>query len=296
MQNNKQKVVKRTIKDSVFSALFNEPKYLRQLCKVLKPDADEAELDTISNVTIKNILVNGLYNDLALSMGLTAIFLFFCEAQSIWSENICYRHLEYFVEWTHKYIVDNKYNIYSRKAVPLPVPQFYVVYTGKDEQPEEYITLRDTNFGGVCGGVEVKVKVLHMSDENNILDQYIKFARISDEQVKEKGRTKEAIESIIKICIENDILKEFLESKRSEVTDMLDILFDQEYVTEAYGHELLEEGRKEGLKEGRKEGREEGILTMVKNLMQSLSITAEKALEMLRIPKGEWNEYLPKLS
>ena len=32
------KEIKRNIKDSVFSALFKEPKYLRELCSVLKPD------------------------------------------------------------------------------------------------------------------------------------------------------------------------------------------------------------------------------------------------------------------
>ena len=59
MHSNGEKAVKRTIKDSVFSALFNETKYLRQLCRVLKPDVSEAELDTIAYVTIQNVLVNG---------------------------------------------------------------------------------------------------------------------------------------------------------------------------------------------------------------------------------------------
>lgn len=291
MKNDDKKIIKRTIKDSVFSALFNEPKYLRQLCRVLKPDVSDKELDTIANVTIQNVLVNGLYNDLAMSIGLSAIFLFFCEAQSVWSDNICYRLLEYFVEWMHKYIVKNKYNLYSRKAVQLPVPQFYVVYTGKDAHPEDTVLLSTTNFYGIEGSVEVKVNVLHMSDENNILDQYIKFARISDEQVKEKGRTREAIEAIIRICIENDVLKEFLESRRAEVTEMLDTLFDQEYAVEAYGNEEREEGRREG----RREGREEGVLSTLKSMMKSLGLTAEKALSASGIPEDKWKDYLPQL-
>lgn len=292
MRSNGEKAVKRTIKDSVFSALFNETKYLRQLCRVLKPDVSEAELDTIANVTIQNVLVNGLYNDLALSIGSSSIFLYFCEAQSVWSDNIAYRLLEYFVEWTHKYIVENKYNLYSRKAVRLPVPRFYVVYTGKDEYPGDIVTLMDTNFGGVEGAVNVKVNVLHMSDENNILDQYIKFTRVSDEQVREKGRTKEAIEEIIRICTENDILKEFLEARKAEVIEMLDTLFDQEYAVEAYGHEEREEGRKEGIKEGIKDT----TVRLVRNFMEAMGTTAENALTTLGIPKSEWEQYIPRLS
>ena len=307
MQNRREKEIKRTVKDSVFSALFNEPKYLRQLCKVLKPDATEEELDSISNVTIKNVLVNGLYNDLACSMGHEALFLYFCEAQSRWSNNIAYRLLEYYVEWTHDYVVKNGYNLYSRKAVPLPVPEFYVVYTGKSEQPESEITLKATNFGGREGAVEVKVKVLRMSEENNILDQYIKFARICDEQVEEKGRTKEAIEAIMRICAENDILKEFLETRKGEVVDMLDTLFDQEYAVAAYGSEEREEGRKEGRKEGMqegikrgkkeglKEGMQEGRLEMLRNLMDTMGMDAKTALITLKIDGKEYDYYLSKL-
>lgn len=62
------KEIKRNIKDSVFSALFKEPKYLRELCSVLKPDVTKEELDSIRDVTIENILINGLYNDLAFTV------------------------------------------------------------------------------------------------------------------------------------------------------------------------------------------------------------------------------------
>ena len=56
---------KRKIKDSVFSALFSERKYLAELCRVLKPDVTEDELENLSLVTIQNVLVDDLYNDLA---------------------------------------------------------------------------------------------------------------------------------------------------------------------------------------------------------------------------------------
>ena len=72
--------IKRNIKDSVFSALFKEPKYLRELCRVLKPDVTKEELESIRDVTIENILINGLYNDLAFTVGLFTLCLF--EAQS----------------------------------------------------------------------------------------------------------------------------------------------------------------------------------------------------------------------
>ena len=64
-----------------------------------------------------------------------------------------------------------------------------------------------------------------------------------------------------------------------------------------------EEGRKEGREEGRKAGREEGrkegaeiaTLNSIKNLMQTLDISAEKAMDLVKIPAEERERYLTKL-
>ena len=70
------------------------------------------------------------------------------------------------------------------------------------------------------------------------------------------------IEMAIDYCIEHNILKEFLISRRNEVTKnmKLDYTFDRqlELEREDAREEGLEEGRKEGRKEGREEGRKEG--------------------------------------
>ena len=141
--------IKRNIKDSVFSALFREPKYLRKLCKVLKPDVTEEELDSIRDVTIENILINGLHNDLAFTVGMLTLCLF--EAQSTRSYNIPYRMTSYCIEKLREFVIKNQCNLYGKKAVRLPVPRFYMVYTGTEELSEDILTLTDTSFGGVKG-------------------------------------------------------------------------------------------------------------------------------------------------
>ena len=57
----------------------------------------------------------------------------------------------------------------------------------------------------------------------------------------------------------------------------------------------IEEGIKEGRKEGIKEGREEAQLTAIKNIMQSLKMTAKQAMEVLKVPGSEQEKYLAKL-
>ena len=51
---------------------------------------------------------------------------------------------------------------------------------------------------------------------------------------------------------------------------------------------MREEGRKEGREEGRKEGRKEGTeiatINNIKNLMETMAITAEKAMDLVKLP------------
>ena len=57
----------------------------------------------------------------------------------------------------------------------------------------------------------------------------------------------------------------------------------------------LEEGRTAGLKEGRSAGMEDALLESIKNVMFSLSLPAEKAMDVLRIPAGERKKYMERL-
>ena len=57
-------VAKYTIKDSVFSDLFRIKKYLLQLYKSLHPEDKTATENELTDITIKNILTDGIYNDL----------------------------------------------------------------------------------------------------------------------------------------------------------------------------------------------------------------------------------------
>ena len=78
-----------------------------------------------------------------------------------------------------------------------------------------------------------------------------------------------------------------METRKGEVVDMLDTLFDQEYAVAAYGSEEREEGRKEGMQEGR--------LEMLRNLMDTMGMDAKTALITLKIDGKEYDYYLSKL-
>ena len=289
---NKEPAIKRKIKDSVFTALFSERKYLEELCKVLKPDVTDEELESLSIVTIQNILVDGLYNDLGFMIG--NYILYIIEAQSTWSVNIVIRTAMYYFETLRKYIAENNINIYGKK-IKIPKPVFYVIYTGKENHAEDHISLSEEFFDGDSSVMDVKVKVIHSVGGGNILDQYIEFTKISDEQVKLYGRTHKAIVETLRLCIENNVLKDFLRSKETEVIDMMTTLFDEETVLKAAFAEKDRETA-EAKEAGRLEGEENSRLLILGHMVKNGGFTIEKALEVSGIPKDEWKKYISQLS
>ncbi|MCM1500834.1 MAG: hypothetical protein NC124_20440, partial [Clostridium sp.] len=55
---------KRTAKNSVFLDLFKDKKYLLALYKTLHPEDTKATENSLTDVTIENVLTDNLYNDL----------------------------------------------------------------------------------------------------------------------------------------------------------------------------------------------------------------------------------------
>ncbi len=65
-----ESLAKYTIKDSVFTALFQDKKYLIQLYRALHPEDMETTEDELTDITIRNVLTNGMHNnDLGFRVG-----------------------------------------------------------------------------------------------------------------------------------------------------------------------------------------------------------------------------------
>ena len=247
-----QSKAKKTAKDSIFRDLFENPKYLLQLYQVLHPEDRKVTEDQISSVTIQNVLLDQMYNDLGFVVKERLLLL--VEAQSTWSKNIVIRVLLYLANTWKEYIQNKKLNIYGSGGMLLPKPELYVIYTGERKERPEWIFLSEEFFPGQECFVDVKVRMLYDGKEGDILNQYVTFTKIYNEQVKEYGRTKEAVLETIYICKNRKILKEYLESREKEVVDIMMALFDQEYAVERYGDEKKAEGKAEGLAEGEAKG------------------------------------------
>lgn len=92
--------------------------------------------------------------------------------------------------------------------------------------------------------------------EGDIIDQYIKFTRVFNDQVKIYGYTRKAVMETISICKDRNVLKEYLESREKEVVDIMSFLFDDEYIMRLYVEDKVQEAREEAEKELREEAKE----------------------------------------
>ena len=93
--------VKKTVKDSVFTNLFGNSKYLLQLYQALHPEDKDVREEDLKTITLENIFTDDIYNDLGFAKGEKLMILM--EAQSTWTVNIIVRALEYLVNSYRRY-------------------------------------------------------------------------------------------------------------------------------------------------------------------------------------------------
>ena len=219
---------KRTIKDSVFTNLFGDSKYLLQFYQAIHPEDKDVKEEELRTITLENILTDDIYNDLGFIKGDKIMIL--AEAQSTWTSNIIIRALEYLVNSYRRYFTENGMDLYQSKKVSLPKPELYVIYTGNRKKRPDRITLSEEFFQGENTAIEVTVKMIYDGRNGDIINQYVTFTKILNEQIRLHGGTKKAILETIRICKDENILKEYLESRESEVVDIMMQLYDQEEI------------------------------------------------------------------
>lgn len=266
-----QSMPKRKIKDSVFTNLFQDKKYLLQLYKALHPEDCDVTEDDIEDITIKHVLIDADYNDLGFSVGNRLMIL--VESQSTWTVNIIIRALIYLIQTYHDYFKRTNQNLYGSKKVNMPTPELYMIYTGDRKNIPDTISLSKEFFDGAKTAIDTEVKVLYQENEKDIIGQYIIFSKVYNEQRKQYGNTKQAVTETINICKDRDVLKEYLESKEQEVVDMMMTLFDDEQILKAYTKEIEDNKEREIARR-----------------------TAEKMIKKGKMTLEEIAEYVPLLS
>ena len=231
-KNITEAVAKRTAKNSVFLDLFQNKNYLLKLYKTLHPEDITATEDSLTDITIKNVLTDNFYNDLGFIVDNKLMILI--EAQSTWTINILVRALLYLAQSYHEYFQHTRQNYYKSKKVKMPKPELYVVFTGNKGKKPDKISLSKEFFEGADIDIEVKAKVIYESDQDNIINQYIIFCKVFNEQTGQHGMTQKSVLETIRICKDRNVLKEYLLEREKEVVTIMMSLFDEEQIMKSF--------------------------------------------------------------
>ena len=184
-----------------------------------------------------------VYNDFGMLVRDRIIILL--EVQSTFARNIALRILLYLAETYDEYVKKYKLDLYSTTDVEIPRPELYMVYVGSRKKVPDKIRLSELYKGDVSkdygekhGWADLEVKVIRGTGKRDILDQYIRFCEIVNETRKEYGNTLEAVKAIIERCLAEDVLTDFLTSKRKEVQTIMTNLFDDETIMRNHDYQI----------------------------------------------------------
>lgn len=257
----------RQVKDSVFRKLFNNRKELAKLYQAIQPGIEVLPQD-LKITTLRNVFLDSQKNDLSfLWKGKSVVLI---EHQSTWNENMPLRMLPYIDKMYRKIIKerDAKRAIYLSKLVKIPMPKFYILYNGPklpESRPE--LRLSDAFENPQDGDLELVCHVIDISYDRDSkilnacqpLHDYSYLVHLIHENKLQGMNDDEAIRQAVLACIDQGILKHFLQQYGKEVVNMFSLQWNEEEARK-YREEYAEEI-------GREKGKGEIILNMLKEHM-----------------------------
>ena len=213
------------------------------------------------------------------------------EQQASVNPNMSLRDLYYVTEELKKIAPAGR--IHRTTKVKIPAPHFVMFYNGAAKQPERMTyRLSELFFREEKEpGLELVVTAVNINpgcsqellDKCESLRGYMAFVEKVRVKLAAEVKLEEAVRQSVNECISENILEDFFREHREEIVEMGIYEFDQEL----HDQVLREDGEAIGMEKGIEIGRREAI----ENLMDTLNLTEEQAMEALKIPESERKKY-----
>ncbi len=240
-----------TYKDRVFRLLFKDRKRLLELYNALN-DTHYTDVENLTVTTLENAIYMKMKNDVSFVIDCSMCLY---EHQSSYCPNMPLRGFLYFADLYKKYIKDVDLSV--RHRVKIPTPHYIVFYNGLERKEEEFVQkLSDSFENGEDGCMELTVRTININYGQNeelmnrckSLADYAYFVA----EIRSKLETlpfDEAVEQAVEVCIEKDILRDFLIEQKAEVIAMSIYEYNEEYVRKVF----MEDGEELGYNRGKAE-------------------------------------------
>ena len=280
---------KNNYRDSLFRKYFEHPDKLAAIHELLTgiPTAEQ----NVEIKTLKSVLFNRLKNDISFKVGDRFIVLF--EHQSTINPNMPARMLLYSAILYRKML--SKESIYSKKLIPLPAPEFYVLYNGKDPWKDNSKLYLSSAFAENQHNLEliVTVRNIRYNKDNELLQKYKPLHDYSffvydvEKRVASGDSLANAIRSATDYCINHNIMRDYLSANYEEVFEMMSLRWNEKDAKKYWQKEAREEGHAAGLAEGRAQGLSQGHAQGLVKGRMSATIAFIKNLISMRMPYSD---------
>ncbi len=227
----------RQYKDSLFVDLFGTDIKAKERLLSLYSALSGKELDKetpIRYFKLEQVLYMGFHNDVSCLIDDKIIVL--AEHQSTVNENMPLRFLEYVARLYEQF--QEPREKYQRKLIKIPCPEFYVFYNGLEDFPvSKTLRLSDAFMAKrEQVNLELTVRALNINHHKGSellakckpLEEYSLFVETVRKHIKIDRVN--GFDNAIKECLENDILREYLNRKAKEVFNML--MGEYDYATD----------------------------------------------------------------
>ena len=251
--------INREHKDRLFRLIFGTEENKRNLLCLYNAlnNSQYEDLDGFEFTTLEDVIYMGMKNDVSILIQSKMVLY---EHQSTYNPNMPLRGFLYIAKLYEKYIEEKGLNIYGRKLIKLPTPQYIVFYNGLEDHPEEEILRLSDAFMSEkkIEGYEWSVRILNVNYGKNkdlmekckpLQDYAILVGKIR-EKIAEGFSIQEGIDKAVLECIREDILAEFLKKHRAEVLNVCLTEYNEERVLQSIREEEFEFGLKQGIEQG----------------------------------------------
>lgn len=240
----------RLYKSRLFVMLFEDKKNLLELYNAVSgKHYEDPELLKIN--TLDNAIYMSMKNDLSF---LIDARLSLYEHQSTYSPNLPLRFLFYLADLLSGITRDE--NLYGKKKVKIPTPRFLVFYNGEAPQPDsKVLKLSDLyETEETDHKLELEVLMLNINAGHNpelmaashTLWEYAEYTARVRKYAGEMS-VSEAVDRAIAECIQENILKEFLEKYQAEAKNVSIYEYDEERHLRQEREAAWEEGKEDTL-------------------------------------------------
>jgi hypothetical protein len=237
-------------KDRLFRLLFGSDEMRDNIISLY--NALNKTSYSVNDITEITTLDDAVYikmkNDVSL---LIDSYLALWEQQSSYNPNMPLRGLMYFGNLYNAFIEKNNKNIYGSSLVKIPTPQYIVFYNGtRDEAPVQKLRLSDAFLNPLNDNeFEWTATMYNLNKGKNDtllsmckpLSDYMTLINYIRENQNDGMNVKDAVDTAVKRCIEENVLGEFLKKHRAEVMDVC----ITEYNEKVFVNGIHEEGRAE---------------------------------------------------